>query len=200
MVSSDPEARARWAGASLEGPRGGPAPEHPCASTKTPGLVPCGRGRAVPPKPVPLSPFACKLRCDAPSAPRRRLVALPRPSIAMVTGPLRLRPCWRSRFAAGAEVAGRVAPVSPLTAKGYFELAAAAAGDSAMSKAISSLKTGDVVQFKGPVQGFQVGRNQFKSVGILARGDGIADALQVATKLLSDPRDDTEIRLVYSVR
>lgn len=90
--------------------------------------------------------------------------------------------------------------MSPLSAKGYFELAAATAGDSAMSKAISSLKTGDVVQFKGPVQGFQVGCNQFKSVGIIARGDGIADALQVATKLLSDPRDDTEIRLVYSVR
>ena len=69
-----------------------------------------------------------------------------------------------------------------------------------MSQHIMKMGPGDRLSFKGLVPSFRVGRNQFKSVGIVAKGDGVCAAVQVITKLLSDPRDDTEIRLFYSAR
>lgn len=99
---------------------------------------------------------------------------------------------------AGARVSGVVTPISAVATKGFFELAVSPTDADPMAQAIANTPVGGDLKFKGPFKGFQIGRNQFKSVGIVARGSAVTAALQVITTLLSDPRDDTEIRLVYS--
>jgi cytochrome-b5 reductase len=99
---------------------------------------------------------------------------------------------------AGNGVTGKVTPISAVATKGFLELAASPTDPDPLAQAIANTKEGAVMLFKGPFKGFQVSRNQFESIGIVARGSSVTAALQVITTLLADPRDDTEIRLVYS--
>jgi cytochrome-b5 reductase len=97
-------------------------------------------------------------------------------------------------------VGGELAPTSPLSAKGWFELTVKNEDDGAIVKHILSLKPGDELECRGGARKVAVERNMKESVGIVARGLGVTAALQVIEKLLSDPRDDTEVRLVYSAK
>lgn len=101
---------------------------------------------------------------------------------------------------AGSKVAGVVTPTSSLGSKGFFELTVKNEDDGAIVKHILSLKPGDSLDCRATEHHVTIGRNMKESVGIVARGMGVTAALQVIEKLLSDPRDDTEVRLVYSAK
>lgn len=90
--------------------------------------------------------------------------------------------------------------MSATRALGAFDVVVSPADTDALSKRIMELRSGETMEFKGPVQGIEVSRNQHKSLGIIARGAGVSQAMQVIVHLLSDPRDDTEIRLCYSAQ
>lgn len=61
-----------------------------------------------------------------------------------------------------------------------------------------NLKAGDLLEMKGPFQKIDVHSNFKKAVGLVAGGTGITPMLQIIHKLLEDPRDNTEIRLLYA--
>jgi len=68
-----------------------------------------------------------------------------------------------------------------------------------MSKHIHSLKPGDKLAIKGPIDKFQFDRpNIFEEVGLIAGGTGITPHWQLIQKLLSDPEDKTKITLIYA--
>jgi cytochrome-b5 reductase len=57
-----------------------------------------------------------------------------------------------------------------------------------------------VVEVKGPFQKFAYKANEWESIGMIAGGTGITPMYQVLLEVLSNPRDRTEVRLVYASR
>ena len=54
------------------------------------------------------------------------------------------------------------------------------------------------MEMKGPIQKTPVTRNMKKYIGMVAGGSGITPMIQVIDHLLDDPRDNTEIRLLFA--
>jgi cytochrome-b5 reductase len=100
----------------------------------------------------------------------------------------------------GKEVVRPYTPTSPVHERGTFELIVKSYPDGKVSKAMSSLKPGDQVDMKGPFLKFAYSPNQWKGVGMLAGGTGITPFYQLLHEILSNPRDKTEVRLVYASR
>ena len=67
-------------------------------------------------------------------------------------------------------------------------------------RALWQVKAGDSIELKGPFQKFAYEANQWKSVGLIAGGTGITPMYQLILEMLANPRDRTEIRLVYGCR
>ena len=62
------------------------------------------------------------------------------------------------------------------------------------------MKVGDSVEFKGPFKKFEYTANMKKYIGMVAGGSGITPMLQLIEKILSNPRDNTEVRLIFANR
>lgn len=101
---------------------------------------------------------------------------------------------------AGKDVIRPYTPTSPRTQRGSFELVVKAYPNGNVSKYFSELKEGDSVDIKGPLVKFHYKPNEFKALGMIAGGSGITPMLQVITEILSNPRDATEVRLIYASR
>ena len=69
-----------------------------------------------------------------------------------------------------------------------------------LGRALWDVKEGDSLELKGPFQKFAYEANQWASVGLIAGGTGITPMYQLILEMLSNPRDRTEIRLVYGAR
>jgi cytochrome-b5 reductase len=65
---------------------------------------------------------------------------------------------------------------------------------------LDGLAVGDSLEMKGPISKFAYTPNQWKAVGMIAGGTGITPMFQLIQEILSNPRDRTEIRLVYANR
>lgn len=94
-----------------------------------------------------------------------------------------------------------VRPYTPVTkehTKGHFDLVVKSYEQGKMSQHIGQLKVGDSLLMKGPFKKIDVQPNMKKAIGMVAGGTGITPMLQVIQKLLADPRDTTEIRLLYA--
>ena len=70
----------------------------------------------------------------------------------------------------------------------------------ARARALWDVKEGDSLELKGPFQKFAYEANQWASVGMVAGGTGITPMYQLILEILANPRDRTEIRLVYGCR
>jgi cytochrome-b5 reductase len=70
----------------------------------------------------------------------------------------------------------------------------------AAPRAMGQVKAGDSLELKGPFQKFTYEANQWASVGMIAGGTGITPMYQMLLEILSNPRDKTEVRLVYGCR
>ena len=66
-----------------------------------------------------------------------------------------------------------------------------------MSKHIHSLKKGDTLEIKGPIAKIEYKPNEFKEIGMIAGGTGIAPMVQVIRKIFSNPQDKTKVKLVF---
>ena len=94
-----------------------------------------------------------------------------------------------------------VRPYTPLTlpeVKDHMDLLIKKYGEGPMSRYIHSLKPGDVLQINGPNKKFQYEPNMKKKIGMIAGGTGITPMLQVARRVLSNPKDKTEITLLFA--
>lgn len=56
------------------------------------------------------------------------------------------------------------------------------------------------MEFKGPWKKFEYEANQWKGVGMIAGGSGITPMYQLLQAILANPRDRTQVRLVYASR
>ncbi|XP_019191545.1 PREDICTED: NADH-cytochrome b5 reductase-like protein [Ipomoea nil] len=89
-------------------------------------------------------------------------------------------------------------PISDPDAKGHFDLLIKVYPEGKMSQHFASLKPGDKVEVKGPIQKLQYRPNMKKHIGMIAGGSGITPMLQVIEAILKNPDDNTQISLLYA--
>ncbi|KAK4479177.1 hypothetical protein RD792_014688 [Penstemon davidsonii] len=89
-------------------------------------------------------------------------------------------------------------PISDPDAKGYFDLLIKVYPDGKMSQHFASLKPGDVVEVKGPIEKLRYSPNMKKHIGMIAGGTGITPMLQIINAILKNPDDNTQVSLLYA--
>lgn len=89
-------------------------------------------------------------------------------------------------------------PISRPDVPGYLELAVKTYVQGKMSAHIAKLKVGDTLDFKGPILKLPYKPNQYKEIGMVAGGTGIAPMLQVVDEILDDKSDRTKVSLIFA--
>ncbi|CAA3025636.1 NADH-cytochrome b5 reductase [Olea europaea subsp. europaea] len=92
-------------------------------------------------------------------------------------------------------------PISDPDVKGYFDLLIKVAVYFAFIFGVShfaSLKPGDVVEVKGPIEKLRYTPNMKKHIGMIAGGSGITPMLQIINAILKNPDDNTQVTLLYA--
>ncbi|GMN63942.1 hypothetical protein TIFTF001_033012 [Ficus carica] len=89
-------------------------------------------------------------------------------------------------------------PISDPDSKGYFDLLIKVYPEGKMSQHFASLKPGDVVEVKGPIEKLRYSPNMKKHIGMIAGGTGITPMLQVIEAILRNPDDNTQVSLLYA--
>jgi cytochrome-b5 reductase len=89
-------------------------------------------------------------------------------------------------------------PISRPDVKGYLELAVKTYPEGKMSQHMAKMKIGDTLDFKGPIVKLPYKANEYKEIGMVAGGTGIAPMLQVADEILENPSDTTKIKLIFA--
>ncbi|KAL6223920.1 hypothetical protein ACLB2K_002777 [Fragaria x ananassa] len=82
--------------------------------------------------------------------------------------------------------------------KGYFDLLIKVYPEGKMSQHFASLKPGDVLEVKGPIEKLRYIPNMKKHIGMIAGGTGITPMLQVIEAILKNPDDTTKVSLLYA--
>lgn len=113
--------------------------------------------------------------------------------------------CIITRAPIGEETEGRrkfvIRPYTPISdpeSNGYFDLLIKVYPEGKMSQHFASLKPGDVIEVKGPIEKLRYTPNMKKKIGMVAGGTGITPMLQVIKAILKNPDDYTQISLVYA--
>ncbi|XP_027068710.1 NADH-cytochrome b5 reductase-like protein [Coffea arabica] len=89
-------------------------------------------------------------------------------------------------------------PISDPDAKGYFDLMIKVYPEGKMSQHFASLKPGDVMEVKGPIEKLRYSPNMKKHIGMIAGGTGITPMLQIIDAILKNPDDNTQVSLLYA--
>ncbi|PSS13835.1 NADH-cytochrome b5 reductase-like protein [Actinidia chinensis var. chinensis] len=89
-------------------------------------------------------------------------------------------------------------PISDPDSKGYFDLLIKVYPEGKMSQHFASLKPGDVVDVKGPIEKLRYTPNMKKHIGMIAGGTGITPMLQIIDAILRNPDDNTQVSLLYA--
>lgn len=110
--------------------------------------------------------------------------------------------CITARFLSkdGKEVTRPYTPLNNANQRGYFEILVKRYDNSKMGSHLFSLKKGDSMQFKGTWMKIPIRANQYKRIGMIAGGTGIAPMYQVARNILPVPNNRTAISLIYANR
>ncbi|KAF4366788.1 hypothetical protein CsatB_014277 [Cannabis sativa] len=113
--------------------------------------------------------------------------------------------CLLTRAPLGEDAEGKpkyvVRPYTPISdpdSKGYFDLLIKVYPEGKMSQHFASLKPGDVVEVKGPIEKLRYSPNMKKHIGMIAGGTGITPMLQVIEAILKNPDDNTQVSLLYA--
>lgn len=88
-------------------------------------------------------------------------------------------------------------PISDPDSKGYFDLLVKIYPDGKMSQHLASLKPGDVLDVKGPIEKLRYSPNMKKNIGMIAGGTGITPMLQIIEAILKNSDDNTQVSLLY---
>ncbi|KAI8509550.1 NADH-cytochrome b5 reductase-like [Branchiostoma belcheri] len=100
----------------------------------------------------------------------------------------------------GRSVTRQYTPISPLEAKGYFEVLIKVYAAGEMSRYVRTWQVGDLVEWRGPFGTFTYRPNQYRQVVMVAAGTGVTPMLQVAGRILGNELDETRVRLLYACR
>jgi cytochrome-b5 reductase len=91
-------------------------------------------------------------------------------------------------------------PTTPVRRRGSFQLVVKDYPEGKVSKALHGLREGDTLDVKGPMKKYEYVANQWDAVGLIAGGTGVTPMYQLITEILANPRDRTEVRLIYANR
>lgn len=101
----------------------------------------------------------------------------------------------------GAAVQRSYTPTSNNADKGILELVIKVYPDGLLTgKYLANLNVGDEVMFRGPKGAMRYQRGLCKKIGMLAGGTGITPMYQLIRAICEDPRDTTEVSLIYANR
>lgn len=101
----------------------------------------------------------------------------------------------------GANVQRSYTPTSNNADKGVLELVIKCYPDGLLTgKYLAHLQVGDEVLFRGPKGAMQYRRGLCRKIGMLAGGTGITPMYQLIRAICEDPRDTTEVSLIYANR
>ncbi|KAF3766494.1 hypothetical protein M406DRAFT_37509 [Cryphonectria parasitica EP155] len=101
----------------------------------------------------------------------------------------------------GATVSRSYTPVSNNADKGILDLIIKVYPDGLLTgKYLANLSVGDEVLFRGPKGAMRYRRGLCKKIGMLAGGTGITPMYQLVRAICEDPRDATEVSLIYANR
>ncbi|OVA00467.1 Oxidoreductase FAD/NAD(P)-binding [Macleaya cordata] len=113
--------------------------------------------------------------------------------------------CLLTRAPLGQDAEGKtkyvVRPYTPISdpdSKGYFDLLVKIYPEGKMSQHLASLKPGDMIEVKGPIEKLRYTPNMKKHIGMIAGGSGITPMLQIIEAILKNPDDKTQISLLYA--
>ncbi|XP_052490871.1 NADH-cytochrome b5 reductase-like protein [Gossypium raimondii] len=91
-------------------------------------------------------------------------------------------------------------PISDPDAMGHFDLLIKVYPEGKMSQIFATLKPGDVLEVKGPIEKLRYSPNMKKHIGMIAGGTGITPMLQVIDAIVKNPNDNTQVYIyVFSL-
>ncbi|PSR85579.1 hypothetical protein BD289DRAFT_482687 [Coniella lustricola] len=101
----------------------------------------------------------------------------------------------------GATVQRSYTPVSNNADKGILDLVIKVYPDGQLTgKYLANLSVGDEVLFRGPKGAMRYKRGLCNKIGMLAGGTGITPMYQLIRAICEDPKDTTEVSLIYANR
>ncbi|GMM51909.1 cytochrome-b5 reductase [Starmerella bacillaris] len=89
-------------------------------------------------------------------------------------------------------------PISEPNALGEAVFTVKAYPEGKMSPYLHSLKVGDKISVKGPIQKYNLEQNQHKKIALLGGGTGITPLFQILEKVANDPNDKTNVQLFFA--
>ncbi|KAL6066413.1 NADH-cytochrome b5 reductase 1 [Balamuthia mandrillaris] len=98
----------------------------------------------------------------------------------------------------GKEVYRPYTPISSDDDLGYFDLLIKVYPKGQMSSYFDRMEVGDVIDVKGPKGKFIYRPNMKRAFGMLAGGTGITPMLQVINAILKNPKDRTQLHLIFA--
>ncbi|MFS7943511.1 putative cytochrome-b5 reductase [Helianthus anomalus] len=101
-------------------------------------------------------------------------------------------------YSQGEEVIKPYTPTTLDTDVGYFELVIKMYPQGRMSHHFREMREGDYLPVRGPKGRFRYQPGQVRAFGMLAGGSGITPMFQVARAILEDPKDMTQVHLIYA--
>ncbi|CAI0397354.1 unnamed protein product [Linum tenue] len=104
----------------------------------------------------------------------------------------------RGKDSVGEDVVKPYTPTTLDSDVGYFELVIKMYPQGRMSHHFRELQEGDYLAVKGPKGRFKYQPNQVKTFGMLAGGTGITPMFQVARAIMENPKDKTNVSLIYA--
>ncbi|KAF4397041.1 hypothetical protein G4B88_008887 [Cannabis sativa] len=104
----------------------------------------------------------------------------------------------RGKDSQGEEVTKPYTPTTLDSDVGYFELVIKMYPQGRMSHHFREMRVGDKLGVKGPKGRFTYVPGQVRAFGMLAGGSGITPMFQVARAILENPKDKTEVHLIYA--
>ncbi|CAI9283220.1 unnamed protein product [Lactuca saligna] len=104
----------------------------------------------------------------------------------------------RGKDSQGEEVIKPYTPTTLDTDVGYFELVIKMYPLGRMSHYFRELREGDYMSVRGPKGRFKYQPGEVRAFGMLAGGSGITPMFQVARAILENPKDNTQVHLIYA--
>ncbi|KAB1225499.1 NADH--cytochrome b5 reductase 1 [Morella rubra] len=104
----------------------------------------------------------------------------------------------RGKDSEGQEVIRPYTPITLDSDVGYFELVVKMYPSGRMSHHFREMREGDYLPVKGPVGSFTYKPGQVRAFGMLAGGSGITPMFQLIRAILENPKDKTNVHLIYA--
>ncbi|KAK1420672.1 hypothetical protein QVD17_22458 [Tagetes erecta] len=123
--------------------------------------------------------------------------ALPTPT-SVLGLPIGQHISCRGQDSQGEEVIKPYTPTTLDTDVGYFELVIKMYPQGRMSHHFREMREGDYMAVRGPKGRFKYQPGQVRAFGMLAGGSGITPMFQVARAILENPKDKTQVHLIYA--